>query len=340
MTEYEIDLDALPKDWCNSPEQPVQSNWQLVQEILYDRNKLTELNKGPRKPNQFEAAFYKNTAWTPGQVVKIGFLDGTIQQRDSTRGIVQKYLEPIVGLTFEWVQDAFARTADIRVSYNYSGGGLSCVGTGSKTCNLGSGASLQIAPNYAGSTYVVLHEFGHAMGLSHEHQTICNNPLDVTGLGQWYQRNTMIDPNMCSPWDKDSIMNYTFTSKNGISVKPMQVYSPVDIEWLSKIYPPKNKPITSTTTPTITTTTTPTITTTTTTPTTTTTTTTPNTTTTTKPRKPRKPKPRQNAPLMYSRFEQNDDSNYSGNSSEKYILLSCIVILFLLYTVYTYFYFY
>jgi hypothetical protein len=312
--EYEIDLDALPKGWCKSPEQPVQSNWQLVQEILYDREKLEELNKGPKKPNQFEAAFYKNSAWTPGQVVKIGFLDGTLQQKDATRGIIQKYLEPIVGLTFEWVPDAAARTADIRVSYKYSGGGLSCVGRGSKTCDLGSGASLQIAPNLAGSTYIVLHEFGHAMGLSHEHQTTCDNPLDVTGLGQWYQRNTAIDPKMCSSWDKDSVMNYYFTSKNGISVKPMQVYSPVDIEWLSKIYPSKNKPTTNTTPSTSTTTPS---------------TTTPST-TTKPPKTPKRKKGPSTTMMMYSRLEKEDEFFKQNTDGNKYIFVSGLIISFLI----------
>jgi hypothetical protein len=230
-----IDLDALQPGWCQSPELPVNSNWELVQQVLKQRENPIP----PSDPRYSSAAFYRNSTWTPGQTIKVGFLDGTQQQQDATKAIVMKYLAPIVGLNFEWVPSAQARSADIRVTYNYSGGGLSCVGRGSKTCDIGGGSSLKLAPNVANSTYIVLHEFGHAMGLSHEHQTTCNNPLDVTGLGQWYQRNTEVDPNMCSPWDKDSVMNYFFTSKNGISVKPMQVYSPVDIEWLSKIYPPK-----------------------------------------------------------------------------------------------------
>lgn len=230
-----INFDTLQPGWCQSPELPVNSNWELVQEVLKQRENPIP----PSDPRYSSAAFYRNSTWTPGQTIKVGFLDGTQQQQDATKAIVMKYLAPIVGLNFEWVPSAQARSADIRVTYNYSGGGLSCVGRGSKTCDIGGGSSLKIAPNVANSTYIVLHEFGHAMGLSHEHQTTCNNPLDVTGLGQWYQRNTEIDPNMCSPWDKDSVMNYNFTSKNGIRVTPMQVYSPVDIEWLSKIYPPK-----------------------------------------------------------------------------------------------------
>jgi len=230
-----IDFDTLKPGWCQSPDLPVNSNWELVQEVLKQRENPIP----PSDPRYSSAAFYRNSTWTPGQTIKVGFLDGTQQQQDATKAIVMKYLAPIVGLNFEWVPSAQARSADIRVSYNYSGGGLSCVGRGSKTCDIGGGSSLKLAPNVANSTYVVLHEFGHAMGLSHEHQTTCNNPLDVTGLGQWYQRNTAVDPNMCSPWDKDSVMNYFFTSKNGIKVSPMQVYSPVDIEWLSKIYPPK-----------------------------------------------------------------------------------------------------
>lgn len=246
-----INLEELQQGWCMSPELPVNSNWELVQEVLHQREKPIP----PTDPRFSSAAFYRNSTWTPGQTIKVGFVDGTQQQQDATKAIVMKYLVPIVGLDFVWVPSSEAKSADIRVSYNYSGGGLSCVGRSSKTCNLGGGASLQLAPNLANSTFVVLHEFGHAMGLSHEHQTICNNPLDVTGMGQWYQRNTSIDPNMCSSWDKDSVMNYTFTSKNGIRVSPMQVYSPVDIEWLSKIYPPKKGTATTTGTPSITTTT-------------------------------------------------------------------------------------
>lgn len=230
-----INFDDLKPGWCQSPELPVNSNWELVQEVLKQRENPIP----PSDPRYSSAAFYRNSTWTPGQTIKVGFLDGTQQQQDATKAIVMKYLAPIVGLNFEWVPSSQARSADIRVTYNYSGGGLSCVGRGSKTCDIGGGSSLKLAPNVANSTYIVLHEFGHAMGLSHEHQTTCNNPLDVTGLGQWYQRNTEVDPNMCSPWDKDSVMNYFFTSKNGIKVSPMQVYSPVDIEWLSKIYPPK-----------------------------------------------------------------------------------------------------
>lgn len=229
--QEEIDLQD---GWCQTVELPVKSNWELVQQVLAQRKNPIP----PDDPRYASAAFYRNSTWTPGQTVKIGFLDGSDQQQETTKGMVMKYLAPIVGLNFEWVPSSAARTADIRVSYNYSGGGLSCVGKGSKSCDLGGGASLKIAPN--SGTYVTLHEFGHAMGLSHEHQTTCDNPLDVTGLGQWFQRNTLIDPNLCSPWDKDSIMNYNFTSKNGIKVTPMQVYSKVDIEWLSKIYPPKN----------------------------------------------------------------------------------------------------
>jgi hypothetical protein len=234
--EEQTDFDNLPDGWCQTAELPVASNWELVQRVLAQRENPIP----PDDPRYASAAFYRNSTWTPGQTVTIGFLDGTQQQQDATKSVVMKYLAPIVGLNFVWVPSGQGRSANIRVSYNYSGGGLSCVGRGSMNCDLGGGASLKIAPNLAGSTYIVCHEFGHAMGLSHEHQTTCNNPLDVTGMGQWFQRNTQVDPSMCSPWDKDSVMNYFFTSKNGIKVTPMQVYSPVDIEWLSKIYPPKN----------------------------------------------------------------------------------------------------
>jgi len=192
MEEEQIDFDNLPDGWCQTAEQPVASNWELVQRVLAQRENPIP----PDDPRYSSAAFYRNSTWTPGQTINVGFLDGTQAQQDATKSVLMKYLVPIVGLNFVWVPSAQARTADIRVSYNYTGGGLSCVGRGSKNCDLGGGASLKMAPNLAGNTYIVLHEFGHALGLSHEHQTTCSNPLDVTGMGQWYQRNTQVDPNM------------------------------------------------------------------------------------------------------------------------------------------------
>lgn len=107
----------------------------------------------------------------------------------------------------------------------------------------------------------VLHEFGHALGMLHEHQSGFDNPLKFNKeeVYKYYQRlgmtrqqaeTNVIDRYECtkencpyegSDFDIDSIMLYSLPDEWVIGKNPTRpnfVYAKVDKEWLGKMYPP------------------------------------------------------------------------------------------------------
>lgn len=116
----------------------------------------------------------KDMLWTSGQVLRIGFLEGSKKLQDRVFKTAERWTLPEEGganLNFERVQSP--ESADIRISFDEAGGSWSTIGKGAKdvakgeaTMNLGWAAENTPELDFAS---VVLHEFGHAIGLLHEH---------------------------------------------------------------------------------------------------------------------------------------------------------------------------
>jgi serralysin len=175
-----------------------------------------------------KAALLKDARWSTGDIITVSFLDGDKQVIEKVIRYAQEWTAPgLADLTLDFRRG----TTDtlIRVSFRYAGS-WSVLGT---SCRQIADRS-QPTMNYGWLTpdtrddevrRVVLHEFGHALGLIHEHQ----NPRgaiewdrdavirDLSGPpNSWTPEQ--IEFNMFKPFeeaevratpvDKDSIMMY------------------------------------------------------------------------------------------------------------------------------------
>ena len=147
-----------------------------------------------------------DSLWENGKTLKVYFLEGTPQQKAFVQSVAVKWSE-YANIHFEFTE--VQSEAEIRITFNPNDGAWSTLGTDAlqvwqtePTMNLG---WLDEA--------VVLHEFGHAIGLGHEHQ----NPI---GGIQWdkekvynelagppnYWSKEIVDSNMFDKYKEDQIL--------------------------------------------------------------------------------------------------------------------------------------
>jgi hypothetical protein len=174
--------------------------------------------------------------------------------KEAIKKIVMDRIQPIVNLKFVFVPDN-SPTALIRIDFDPDKGSWSLLGTDCKynkdspTMNFG-----------WFDVGTVLHEFGHALGMIHEHQNPRNSKIkwdrekvyawakDTQG---WSKEDT--DNNILNAYDIDhingsdfdplSVMLYFFpgslTTDNNGTQQNLR-FSGTDVLWISKMYPTDN----------------------------------------------------------------------------------------------------
>ena len=210
------------------------------------------------RPGVLKAIAPIGKTWMNGSTLHVRFIDGNAQQQ-ATAKEQAKWWSDHANLTFAFDN---APNADIRITFDENDGAWSYVGTDAKgipaneaTMNLGF---------LDGGT--AAHEFGHAIGLAHEHQ----NPA---GGIQWNEAVVIQalsgSPNFWTPeqtrhnvlrkysadqvngtaFDKDSIMLYFFPAEwtlNGVATSQNEVPSAIDRQFIAgaKMYPKSNPGVT------------------------------------------------------------------------------------------------
>lgn len=175
------------------------------------------------------AALVKKNKWDKGATINVGFLDGDPSVQQRIKDVVKAWTGPdTANVRLVFVNDP--NKADVRVTFKFSGSwstiGTSCRSVPTNQATMNYGWLTPATPDQE-LRRVVLHEFGHALGLIHEHQNPgtaipWNKPnvyRDLSGPPNNWDKAT-IDHNMFDAYSKDET-NFTTVDPTSIMMYPI-----------------------------------------------------------------------------------------------------------------------
>lgn len=200
--------------------------------------------------------------WPNGRSLRVGFIGGSESARSKVRKYAQEWSQ-FANIQFIFIEKG---ETDLRVGFNTNLGTWSLIGTDAShmpqykpTINFGWFNKLMPEAEYRAT---ILHEFGHALGLLHEHQHPQGGiPWDKSKLYPFYLRTqgwdqAMVDQQVLghyntnktqyTRYDPYSIMHYPIP--NSLTVGDFEVgmnmdLSPTDRGFIAKVYPKKTQAV-------------------------------------------------------------------------------------------------
>lgn len=216
----------------------------MAPKVCFDRILPKDLNKvrpsAPIAGARTRAAFEIAKLWDVGKTLRVRFMSGTPEQKDIVKQFAPQWAEHAnIKLVFGNDQNS-----EIRITFDENDGAWSYIGTDCASIPVGQ-PTMNLGWQDEG---VVLHEFGHAIGLIHEHQNPeggikWNKPAviaDLSGSPNFWDAAT-IEHNMFDTYDQDQINGTSLDKKSimlyaipqswttdGFSSKPNEKLSEVD----------------------------------------------------------------------------------------------------------------
>lgn len=202
-------------------------------------------------PTPLEMALLTGVKWSPGRVLRIAFMDGTAVQHSEVVAQAEVWL-PLISIKFDWTSSV--AQADIRISFKQSGA-WSYLGTDALTIPV-SEPTMNFGFLQPGTA---THEFGHALGCIHEHQSpgagvipwIAERVYAYYGAPPNSWSKAQVDQNILAhysktltqytEWDRGSIMEYPIDAQlvadPSYAVGWNTQLSKTDKDYISAVYP-------------------------------------------------------------------------------------------------------
>jgi hypothetical protein len=204
-----------------------------------------------------KGAVVTNKKWPNGSVITVSLNGGTTKVRNKVMQYANEWSK-YANITFNFITSG---TAQIRVtftsgagSYSYIGKDALSIASNKETMNFGWFNDSTSDSEFSRTT---IHEFGHALGMIHEHQhPLAAIPWDKPKVYAYYAgapnywTQAQVDNNLFakystsqtqySAYDKQSIMHYSISSTlttNGFSVGNNTVLSATDKQFIATVYP-------------------------------------------------------------------------------------------------------
>ena len=183
----------------------------------------------------------KQVYYKPGSELKIQ-ITGSDKFKTDVQNVLMTAAQPFVNLKFSFVSSG----GNVTIDNNYTGGGVTrCLGCQSPSISISSA-----------QTGLVIHEFGHALGMYHEMK---NPNIKLTWIEsvliQMYGNANFVKTQITSPisasqvnataFDKNSVMIYPLpatTNKEGIAMAGINKYTDLDRQWLAQTYGQPQQP--------------------------------------------------------------------------------------------------
>lgn len=204
-----------------------------------------------RQLQNYRAILVTTLLWHPGMTITVAFLNGTQDQHRQVKQAVLVYLQPYVNLVFTFISSP--EEALVRILFDPNQGYVSYIGIRQPDNPLTHTMNLRSADE----PHFILHEFGHVLGMVHEHlQISCRNDEEIYKYMEEkhnYSRQrthaallmdiSVHGETLKSTYDPHSIMHYKFPASwtcDNIEIATPKQLSDKDKTWIKLSYPYKS----------------------------------------------------------------------------------------------------